>query len=950
MKNSIISFIVATLFCFGSFAQNKTTLPKGIKLIEEVKRKGNEIVIPYKKYLMENGLTVIIHEDHSDPIVYVDVTYHVGSAREQEGRSGFAHFFEHMMFQGSKNVGDEMHFKYVTEAGGTLNGTTNTDRTNYFETVPANQLEIMLWLESDRMGFLLDSVTRSKFEVQRATVKNERGQRYDNAPYGVSNEKMCEALYPKGHPYSWQTIGYIEDLDRVDESDLKRFYMRWYGPNNAALTISGDVNPDEALKLADKYFSSIPKGPEVKKQIVKQFVLDKDRYLSYEDRVKFPMLKMAWQSVPSGHKDEAAMDALSFILDPSNLSSPFYEKLIKTQKAVRTNIFHPTLELAGRFEITALSQEGDSLSKLESEIRKIFAEWEKKGVTDEDMLKLKAVTKSDIYNQLTTVQGKGSRLASYQTFKGNPNWIGKDLNDILKLKKEDIMRVYNTYVKNKPCVIVSVVPQGKKNLIAKEDNFKRPERSIETESAEYKNLSYKEPKDNFDRSKKPGSGPSPVVNVPKIWNDEFANGLKIVGSSSDEIPKVTLQLYIGAGHRFEMADKSGTSDLLSRLLNESSQNYSAEDFESALNKMGSSISVSSGSVDMTINVSCLKENLDATLKLMEERLFKPKWDPTEFERVKKELLNGIKNQTVQPTAIANIVFSKINYGKDHTMAYPGSGTMETVKNISMDDLSKFYKERFYPGVSKLVVVGDVNKDEFLSKIQFLKDWKNSKVVKLPDPEIPKIEKTKIYFVDKKGAAQSEVRLGFMSIPYDATGEYYRAQIMNYIFAGAFNSRINLQLREVRGFTYGTRGYFAGDQFPGVYEISGGIKANATDTAIMDYLQQMKNYVEKGITADELTFTKSAMGQNEALKYEAPYQKAGFLKRLLDYNLTSDYPSKQSEILNSITKEEINQLAKKYLAIGSMNILIVGDKASLFERVKKLGYDVVELDINGNSVN
>ncbi|MFN5460568.1 MAG: M16 family metallopeptidase, partial [Bacteroidota bacterium] len=349
-------------------------------------------------------------------------------------------------------------------------------------------------------------------------------------------------------------------------------------------------------------------------------------------------------------------------------------------------------------------------------------------------------------------------------------------------------------------------------------------------------------------------------------------------------------------------------------------------------------------------VSCLKENLDATLKLMEERLFKPKWDPTEFERVKKELLNGIKNQTVQPTAIANIVFSKINYGKDHTMAYPGSGTMETVKNISMDDLSKFYKERFYPGVSKLVVVGDVNKDEFLSKIQFLKDWKNSKVVKLPDPEIPKIEKTKIYFVDKKGAAQSEVRLGFMSIPYDATGEYYRAQIMNYIFAGAFNSRINLQLREVRGFTYGTRGYFAGDQFPGVYEISGGIKANATDTAIMDYLQQMKNYVEKGITADELTFTKSAMGQNEALKYEAPYQKAGFLKRLLDYNLTSDYPSKQSEILNSITKEEINQLAKKYLAIGSMNILIVGDKASLFERVKKLGYDVVELDINGNSVN
>ncbi|MFN6039105.1 MAG: M16 family metallopeptidase, partial [Bacteroidota bacterium] len=414
-------------------------------------------------------------------IVYVDVTYHVGSAREQEGRSGFAHFFEHMMFQGSKNVGDEMHFKYVTEAGGTLNGTTNTDRTNYFETVPSNQLETMLWLESDRMGFLLDSVTKNKFEVQRATVKNERGQRYDNAPYGVSNEKLCEALYPKGHPYSWQTIGYIEDLDRVDENDLKRFYMRWYGPNNAALTISGDVTVEQALKLVDKYFASIPKGPEVKKQVVKPFKLEKDRYLSYEDKVKFPMLKMAWQSVPTGHKDEAAMDALSFILDPSNLSSPFYEKLIKTQKAVRANIYQPTMELAGRFEITALAQEGDSLSKLESEIRKIFSEWEKKGVTDEDILKLKAVTKSDIYNQITTVQGKGSRLASYQTFKGNPNGIGKDLEEILKLKKEDIMRVYNKYLKNQPCVLVSVVPLGKKNLITKEDNFKRPERTVETE-------------------------------------------------------------------------------------------------------------------------------------------------------------------------------------------------------------------------------------------------------------------------------------------------------------------------------------------------------------------------------------------------------------------------------------------------------------------------------------
>src|SRR5246127_3144993 len=229
------------------------------KLIETVEKKNkDEIVIPYKKYVLPNGMNVVIHEDHSDPIVYVDVTYHVGSAREQEGRSGFAHFFEHMMFQGSKHVADEQHFKIVTESGGTLNGTTNTDRTNYFEVLPSNQLETALWLESDRMGFLLDSVTQTKFEVQRATVKNERGQNYDNRPYGLVQEKIGEALFPQGHPYSWTTIGYIEDLNRVDVNDLKRFYLRWYGPNNAVITLAGDIDPAKAIPLVEKYFGSIP--------------------------------------------------------------------------------------------------------------------------------------------------------------------------------------------------------------------------------------------------------------------------------------------------------------------------------------------------------------------------------------------------------------------------------------------------------------------------------------------------------------------------------------------------------------------------------------------------------------------------------------------------------------------------------------------------------------------
>ena len=927
-----------------AIAKPASTAPK---LLETVVKVGKEISIPYKKYMLSNGLTVVVHEDHSDPIAYVDVTYHVGSNREQQGRSGFAHFFEHMMFQGSKNVADEQHFKIITEAGGTLNGSTNSDRTNYFETVPSNQMEKMLWLEADRMGFLLDSVTQKKFEVQRATVKNERGQNYDNKPYGLVSEKTGEALFPKGHPYSWTTIGYIEDLNRVDVNDLKRFYMRWYGPNNAVLTVSGDVNTADVVKLAEKYFGSIPRGPEVKNMEKQPAGLTENKYISYEDNVKFPMYKVTYATVPSMDKDEAALTALGEIL-ASSKSSPLYNTFIKSQKAVSANAYNYGRELAGQFEIQIRANTGTKLSEIETMLNQSLTDWEKAGgATEDDVKKYKINYQSGLYEGLTTVQGKGRQLAAYQTYANNPNYLKIEMASNLKVTKEDIMRVYNTYIKGKFVVVLSCVPKGKTDLAAKPDTWKMYDRTIEQESAEYKNLSYTEPKDNFARKNMPAAQAAKLVPLPNYWTSNFKNGVKAIGINNTDIPKVNILFSMPIGHRYE--PKAGLAVLLASLLEESTQKHSAEEVGNILERLGSDVSFYANDNEINMGISCLKQNLDSTLKIAQEMLFMPKFDQEDFDLAKKEQLDGIANSLTQATSIAGNVYSKLLYGPEFNLSIPNNGNAETVGSITLDDVKAYYKN-FSGFNSVLAVSGDIDQINALKKLAFFDKLQNVNTMPQARYKLPEIDKTRLYFVDKKGAPQSEIRVGNLSLAYDATDEFFKSTIMNYSFAGAFNSRVNYILREVKGFTYGARGGFGGNKFVGPYTIGAGVKANTTDSSLVIIMDELKKYSEGGITDEELSFTKNAMAQADALKYESPQQKLGFVKRILDYNLDKTYVAKQGEILKTITKADIDVLAKKNLPYTKMVILIVGDKASNFDKLSKLGYEMIELDVNGNKVN
>lgn len=923
----------------------------GVTKVDSASKVEGEISIPYKKYVLDNGLTVVLHEDKSDPLVHVDVTYHVGSGREEPGRSGFAHFFEHMQFQGSENVGDEEHFKIISEAGGTLNGTTNSDRTNYFETVPANQLEKILWLEADRMGFFLDAVTQEKFEVQRETVKNERGQRVDNRPYGLLWEKLGEAMYPEGHPYSWSTIGYLEDLNRADLNDLKQFFLRWYGPNNATLTIGGDFDEQEALEWVTKYFGSIPAGPAVDKPEVLEVTLEEDRYISYEDNIALPLIYMAWPTVSARHPDEAPLDVLMNIMGVGK-TSLLYKNMEKEGLAVQASAGHNCREIHCMFNVLALPDpsSGASLADLEQIARESFEEFETRGVLDDDLTRVKADIVSGMIYGLESVSGKVSQLAAYETYESNPNYIGQDIARYENVTKEDVVRVYNQYIKNKSAVILSIVPKGKPEMVAKENTWSFPGRTLpDVASMKREELPLRVAQDDFDRSVQPPSGPNPTIKVPDIYEASLKNNIDVLGAINDEVPTTTISLRIKTGLRADPLDKIGLASMTAGMMNEQTTKSSNEELSNRLDKLGSSVSFSAGDDYTTLSIRSLTENIDETLAIAFEKLMMPKFDEEDFERLKNQTLQIIEVSKKEPSFLADQAYAKLLYGAENSFSYSENGTTETVNNITLDDVKQLYATTYSPKAASVVAVSDLSKKALVKKLSVFESWDGAEV---SDPVIkpfPSLASKTLYLVDKEGAAQSEIRIGKRSMTYDATGEYYKSGLMNFALGGAFNSRININLREDKGYTYGARSYFSGDEYVGEYTARAGVRSNITDKALVEFNKEISQYFDTGITEEELAFTKNAIGQRDARAYETPRQKLGFLSRILRYDLDKNFVDVQNEMLANITEQEIDALAAKHLDLNDMIVVVVGDKATILPGLSELGYTIVELDENGNEV-
>ncbi|MBC7383121.1 MAG: insulinase family protein [Bacteroidia bacterium] len=949
-KSLLIAAFVSTLAGLNpGFAQAPAaTNPNQTVLLEKVTAAPGELKIAYEKYRLPNGLTLIIHEDHSDPIVHTEVTYHVGSARETAHKSGFAHFFEHMMFQGSVHVKKAGHFEIVEGAGGNMNGTTNRDRTNYFETMPSNYMETALWLEADRMGFLLDSVTQVKFENQRATVKNEKGQRVDNVPYGKRGELNDALLYPEGHPYSWPTIGYLEDLDRVNVDDLKNFFMRWYGPNNACLVVAGDVNTAEVVKLVEKYFGPIPMGPKVLPQRVEPVRLADNKYVNYGDDVFAPLYQFTYPSAKQYHIDEAALTVLGTVLGNGN-NSILYKNFVKPEKAVQAASFNNASELSGEFTIIIVAIPNfDGENDIEKGLMATLNEFDMKGVNDDDLARAKGQIESSVVFSMQSVAGRAASLSeTWYLSHANPRLdknfnLGDELARYTKVTKEDVMRVFRQYVKGKNYASLTIFPKKANAAASKEEDKKVVAPIVVKTELEYKGLSYTMPKDNFDRSKRPESGTAKSIDVPNFYAYNWDNGIKVIGTETKESPIVSILINMKGGN-IAVGDvsKTGLASLTADMMGEATQNYTNEQFANELEKLGSSISFGANADENLISVTCLKKNLDATLKLFEEKLMRPKFKAEEFKLNQSLNYQNVSSRKFNADATADLAFAKLIYGKT-LAAEPIGGTLKSIKSINMRDVQNYY-DRFYgPDFATLTIVGDVTEMEILPKLEFLKNWKKKNITfpALMPPPATVTNNKQVLLVDKYKAAQSEIRIGYLGQPYDWNGKYFKTSAMNFTLGGNFNSRLNANLREDKGFTYGIRSFNMGfKERPGVYEISTAVRTSSTDSALREIMHEVNNYRDNGINDKELLAMKNSITQSDALRYETTFQKARFLNRLVEYNLPKDYVKQQNATIKSLSKEEINSIAKEMLLPDKMLILVVGDKDKIKAPIEKLGYKV-----------
>ena len=910
--------------------------------------------VEFEKYELENGLDVILHQDKSDPIVSLALQYGVGSNREKTGRTGFAHLFEHMLFQESENVPQDQFFKKIQDAGGTLNGGTWKDGTIYYEVVPKNAMELIMWLESDRMGYLINTVTEAAFNNQQEVVQNEKRQRVDNNPYGHTNWVLDKNIYPEGHPYNWQVIGELVDLQNATVEDVREFYDRFYGPNNATIVLAGDFETEEAKAMIEKYFGEIKRRQEVEPLQPQRVTLNETKKLYHEDNfAQAPQLHMVWPTLEQYEADAYALDFLAELLSDGK-EAPMYEILVKEKELTsRTGAFHNAQQLAGEFHVIITANSGKSLNDIEQAIFESFARFETNGIPEGDVDRIKASLETDFYNGISSVLGKSFQLAQYNVFAGDPGFIETDIENIKKVTEEDVMRVYNTYIKDKPYVATSFVPKGQMDLIVADSQMAPvvEEAIVENVAAEVTEevAEVEKTPSLIDRSVEPAQGAAPSLNIPESWNATLANGMKVYGIEQSEIPTVNFNLVIEGGHLMDDKNKNGVANLMTDIMMEGTATKTPAELEKAIKALGASINMFTSREAITIQGNTLTRNFSETLALVEEILLQPRWDEEEFARIKTATVNQIRRSAANPNAVANRVYNKLLYGEDHIFSYPTSGTEESVNAISIDDLKAFYENNFSPSISRFHIVGKIDQATAMESLKGLEGAWAAKEVTIPTYEVSNDrDKASLYFVDVTNAKQSVLNIGYIGMTR-TDPDYYPAQVMNHKLGGSFNSNINMMLREEKGYTYGARSNFSGSKIPGTFTASTSVRTNTTGESV-EIIRDLITEYKAGISEDDMEFTKNAMIKSNARRFETQFALLGMIQTMSAYDLPSSYIADEEAVVRNMTLEQHKAIANKYLDESRMAYLVVGDAATQYAQFADMGFDEVKLlDKEGNEV-
>jgi zinc protease len=896
--------------------------------------------INVKEYKLKNGLTVVFHHDSSTPIVAVNLFYHVGSKNESPGRTGFAHLFEHMMFQGSRDYVDG--WRAVDELGGNVNGTTNEDRTYYYEVVPSNYLERAIYMEADRMGYLLDAMSQEKLDNQRDVVKNERRFRVDNVPYGTAGERIVDIMYPADHPYHWSVIGSMTDLSAASLEDVKSFFRKYYVPNNAVLALAGDFDDKQAKAWIKKYFGAIAKGSDVNRPDPPQPTLNGEIRKTYEEAgIPLPRLTLVWHGVLEYSKDQAALDMLSSILSTgrgSRLQSNLvYGKEIAQQVFANDG----SNEIAGLYQITAVAKPGKALDELEQAINAEIERIKKEPPTAEEMTRALNVREASAIYGLQTVLGKGGQMASYAAYLGKPNYFQENIDRYRKVTAADVQRVANQYL-NQNRLVMSYVPA----------KGRPPGRAGAAETVKPTSTASKK-KDTALIAKQdallPAGGPDPKFALPAIEKTKLANGLNIWVVRQSELPIVSMNLVLNAGGTIESADKAGVTAMTAAMLNQGTKTRSAVEIANALQSIGASVNANGGWDSSDVSMQTLTKNLDQALDLYADVVLNPAFPTNEFEVLRRRALTSFLQRKSSATAVAGVVYDKVLYG-DQPYGRQLSGNERTVKAMKREDLVNFYNTYYKPNNATLIVVGDVDTNAIKAKLEkTFGGWASGNVPGATMTAQTMFAKPSIYFVDRPGAAQSSVSIGQVGVER-SNPDYYALQIMNSILGGGGTARLFMNLREDKGYTYGAYSRFVYRKGPGPFSASGEIQTVSTKEAVQEFMKELHGIQGTiPVTQAELEVNKQALIRRFPAGFETVGQISGQLANLVTYNLADTYYNDYISKVHAVTLDDIHRVANQYLQPDKMAIVIVGDWKAVEPGLKGLGYPITILDTDGNPV-